>query len=136
MKLYYKCTGVEEIKYLDITSMYPYTMSAPEYLYPIKTPRILKKGRDEMIPIQEIFGLIKCKVCPPRGLLFPILPERSADNSKVVFHLNEMVGTWTSVEVQCAVEKGYVLLDIYEQHHFSEKSNELFREYNETFFCH
>ena len=46
-----------------------------------------------------------------------------------------MIGTWTSVEVQRAVQKGYVILDVYEQHHFEEKSNMLFREYNETFFA-
>ena len=88
-----------------------------------------------MLPIEDLFGLVKCKICPPRELLFPVLPERSVDSCKVVFHLNEMVGTWTSVEVQRAVEQGYVLLDVYEQHHFEEKSNELFREYNETFFA-
>ena len=135
VKLYYKCTGDEQIKYLDITSMYPYTMSAPQYFYPIKAPRIFKKGRDVMLPIEDLFGLVKCKICPPRELLFPVLPERSVDSCKVVFHLNEMVGTWTSVEVQRAVEQGYVLLDVYEQHHFEEKSNALFREYNETFFA-
>ena len=88
-----------------------------------------------MLPIEDLFGLVKCKICPPRELLFPVLPERSVDSCKVVFHLNEMVGTWTSVEVQRAVEQGYVLLDVYEQHHFEEKSNALFREYNETFFA-
>ena len=56
-KLYYKCIGLEEIKYLDITSMYPYTMSAPQYFYPIKAPQILKKGRDDMLPIDDLFGL-------------------------------------------------------------------------------
>ena len=134
VKLYYKCIGDEIIEYLDITSMYPYVMSADQYDYPIKVPSILKKGRDILLPIEELFGLIKCKIRPPRTLYFPVLPERSSDNSKVLFHLNEMVGTWTSVEVQKAVQKGYEILDIYEQHHFSQKSNQLFREYNETFF--
>ena len=135
VKLYYKCVGTETIDYLDITSMYPHVMSAPQYYYPVKTPTILKKGRDTMLPIQDLFGLIKCRIQPPRDLYFPVLPERSANNSKIVFHLNEMTGTWTSFEVQRAVEKGYILLDVYEQHHFTERSNELFCEYNETFFA-
>ena len=52
-----------------------------------------------------------------------------------MFHLNEMTGTWTSFEVQRAIQKGYTLVDVYEQHHFTERSNELFREYNDTFFA-
>ena len=133
-KLYYKCIGDEIIEYLDITSMYPHVMSAPQYSYPVKVPTILKKGRDNLLPIEQLFGLIKCKIQPPRNLYFPVLPERSADKNKVVFHLNEMVGTWTSVEVHRAVQQGYTILDIYEEHHFTETSNTLFREYNETFF--
>ena len=45
-----------------------------------------------------------------------------------------MVGTRTSEEVLRAVQTGYTIVDVYEQHHFAEKSNTLFREYNETFF--
>ena len=106
--------------------MYPYVMSASQYFYPVKVPKILKKGRDALLPIEQLFGLIKCKIRPPRNLYFPVLPERSADKNKVVFHLNEMVGTWTSMEVQRAIQKGYIILDIYEQHHFTETSNTLF----------
>ena len=84
MKLYYKCIGDEIIEYLDITSMYPYVMSADQYDYPIKVPSILKKGRDILLPIEELFGLIKCKIRPPRTQYFPVLPERCSDNSKVL----------------------------------------------------
>ena len=52
-----------------------------------------------------------------------------------MFHLNEMTGTWTSFEGQRAVQKGYIPEDMYEQHHFTERSNELFQEYNNTFFA-
>ena len=64
--------------------MYPHVMSAPQYMYPIKVPTILKKGRDEMLPIEELFGLIKCKIQPPRNLYFPALPEQSSYKSKVL----------------------------------------------------
>ena len=43
VKLYYKCTGDEIIEYLDITSMYPYVMSASQYFYPVKVPTIFEK---------------------------------------------------------------------------------------------
>ena len=134
VKLYYKCEGDEQIKYMDITSMYPFVMSAPQYLYPVKTPTILKKGRDNMLPLEQLFGLIKCEILPPDDLYFPVLPERCPNTAKVQFHLKKMIGTWTSIEVQRAVQKGYTVLDVFEQHHFEHQSNELFREYNETFF--
>ena len=57
-KLYYKCTGFEKIHYINITSMYPHVMSAPQYQYPIHTPTIYKKARDEIPPLDSIFGLI------------------------------------------------------------------------------
>ena len=59
-------------------------MSAPQYMYPIKVPTIVKKGRDEMLPIEELFGLIKCKIQPPLNLYFPALPEQSSYKSKVL----------------------------------------------------
>ena len=133
-KLYYKCTEEEKIHYIDITSMYPHVMSAPQYQYPIHTPTIYKKGRDEIPPLGSIFGLIRCKIQPPSDLYFPLLPERS-ESGKVVFHLNQMSGTWTSVEIQKAVSLGYMILDIYEVHHFQNTSNQLFSKYNETFFA-
>ena len=51
-----------------------------------------------------------------------------------MYHLETMTGTWSSVEIQKAVRVGYKILDVYEQHHFPEKRNYLFRAYNETFF--
>jgi hypothetical protein len=132
-KLYYKCTGMEKIHYMDITSMYPHVMSDAKYFYPTQMPDVLKKGRDELLPMNRLFGLIRCKIKPPSNLYFPILPER-AESCKVMFHLNEMVGTWTSVEIQKALQLGYELLDVYEQHHFTSKSNTLFSKYNDTFF--
>ena len=95
VKLYYNCEGTETINGLDITSMYPHTgtMSASQYYYPIKTPTILKKGQDAMLPSNGLLGQIQYTVKPPKKLYFPVLLERPANNSKVVFHLNEMTST-------------------------------------------
>jgi hypothetical protein len=133
VKLYYKCRGAERIHYMDITSMYPYVMSDPQYYFPVGLPTVLRRDRDVLLPLDEVFGLIKCEIEPPKKLYLPVLPERSK-TGKVLFHNNNMVGTWTSVEVQKAVSIGYKIIQIYEQHHFPQKSNELFREYNEMFF--
>ena len=29
-----------------------------------------------MLPLEELFGLIKCEILPPDVLYFPVLPER------------------------------------------------------------
>lgn len=133
-KLYHKCEGTEKIHYMDVTSMYPFVMSDAQYFFPIGFPTVLRKERkDVMIPVEDLFGIMKCEVLPPSDLYFPVLPERSK-TGKVLFHLNRMIGTWTSCELQKAVQMGYQILDIFEQHHYPQKSNTLFKEYNDTFF--
>ena len=133
-KLYYKCQDLEKIHYMDITSMYPFVMSAPQYFYPIHAPTILIKGRDRMTNIDDVSGVMKVMIEAPDNLYFPLLPER-AESGKVMYELKTMIGTWSSVEIQKAVRLGYKILDIYEQHHFEQKSNTLFKEYNDTFFA-
>ena len=60
--------------------------------------------------------------------------ERDPETGKVLFHLNVMQGTWVSFEVHYAVSRGYVIEEIFEQHHFPQPSNTLFAEYNKTFY--
>jgi hypothetical protein len=100
--------------------------------------------------VTAYFGLIKCTVLPPRGLFHPVLPYRT--QGKLMFPLcktcadtcnqtscthsdNERAiqGTWCSVEVEKALEKGYHILTIHEVWHFPETSDELFKEYIDTF---
>ena len=54
----------------------------------------------------------------------------------MLFHLNEMAGTWISAEVQKAVQLCYVIQEIYKVHHFETECNALFKAYNETFFLY
>ena len=126
--------GFEKIHYMDVTSMFPFVMSDPRYYYPVKEPTVLIKGRDTLMPIDKVFGVMKVLIEAPDNLYFPVLPERSVTQKKVMYHLKTMTGTWSSVEIQKAVRVGYKVLDIYKQHHFPEKRNDLFRAYNETFF--
>ena len=133
IKLYYEVDEMERIHYIDITSMYPSVMSHPDNFYPVGPPTILKKHRDVFVPLDELFGLMKCQVQPPTNLYHPLLPAR-LKSGKIQFGCEPMVGTWTSVELQLAVHLGYTILDVYEQHHFPRKSNELFKKYNDTFF--
>jgi hypothetical protein len=76
---------------------------------------------------------MKCHVTPPRDIYHPYLPRRFP-SGKVLFDLEPCIGTWTHVELQRAVRAGYVIDEIYEQHHFPHTSNTLFKTYNDTFF--
>ena len=100
--------------------------------------------------ISTYFGLIKCTVLPPRGLLHPVLPYRTKDklmfslcktcadalNQNPCTHTDQeraILGTWCHVELMKAIEKGYEVLKIHEVWHWHQTTDELFKEYVNTF---
>ena len=134
-----------EIKYIDFTSLYPYTNKYCEY--PVGHPVIITRDFQD---ISAYFGFIKCLILPPRGLYHPVLPYRS--NKKLLFPLcrtcadnmqqepcrhsdaeRAIRGVWVSEEVKVAVEMGYIILMIYEVYHFPQRSKDLFKTYIDTF---
>jgi G:T-mismatch repair DNA endonuclease (very short patch repair protein) len=136
----------QRARYYDFTSLYPYVQK--KYMYPTKHPTITRgetKCRD--VTIADVFGLIKCKILPPKRLLFPVLPCRT---EKLTFPLcrtcvtlfcehcthndeeRALYGTWTSVEVHKALEYGYKILSVYEIYHFKTKAK-IFDTYVDTF---
>ena len=154
-KLYHKCQPGEEIRYGDINSLYPYEFS--EKQYPAKHPEILvEPGTTD---ISNWFGLIKCKVLPPRKLYHPVLPVHA--EGKLLFplcqscipielekalpfrtcqcnHTEEercIVGTWCSPELKKAVEKGYQIVHVYEVHHFKETMEGVSPSYIKTWMA-
>ena len=109
-------------------------------------PRIITENFDD---ITTYFGLIKCTVLPPCGLFHPVLPYRT--QGKLMFPLckacadmcnqapcthsgreRAIQGTWCSVELEKALEKGYRILQMHEVWHFPETSNALFKDYVDT----
>ena len=145
-KLYHRCEGDEQIKYVDFTSLYPHVNRSKTV--PTDHPEIITENFDE--DVSNYFGLIKCTVLPPRGLFHPVLPYRT--QGKLMFALCKMCadsrnqtpcthsdteraicGTWCSVEVMKALEKGYRILQMHEVWHFSKKTDILFKEYIDTF---
>lgn len=97
---------------------------------------------------------MKFKVLPPRNLYRPVLPTKL--NNKLMFILcrscgktqnqgncdNEsdersLVGTWTIGEICKAIEKGYVVLDMYELWEYNVAPYEkggLFTDFINNFF--
>ncbi|XP_044591456.1 uncharacterized protein LOC123269685 [Cotesia glomerata] len=124
----------EKIKYVDVSSLYPYICKTGKF--PVGHPEIYI-GEDcykivgEHNNLAGIEGLIKCTVLPPRKLYHPVLPCKI--HNRLLFALcrtcaqelrqtgcnhktkdRKFTGTWVVDEVKKAVSKGYIVLKIYE----------------------
>ena len=145
----------EEIRYVDVTSLYPWVNK--NSVYPIGHPSIFTNPRNQ--DINDYFGLATVDVLPPTNLFHPVLPVRS--DNKLTFPLcsacvkieqmNPMLsrsstcchtieertlrGTWTTPEIQKAFQKGYKVVKIYEVWHFApnQRREGLFGKYVNTF---
>lgn len=132
-------------KYIDFTSLYPYVNKYCRY--PVKHPNVITS---DFTSIDKYFGIVKCKVLPPRKLYLPVLPYRW--NGKLIFplcrlcletnqkltchHSNDdrsFIGTWVTEELKKAVTKGYEIIKIYEVYDFPESRIGLFATYIDTF---
>ena len=142
----------EEIRYVDVTSLYPSINK--EGLYPVGHPEIISNPTQ---PIDTYFGLARCKVLPPYELYHPVLPYRckgklvfplcrTCTETQIKLSLNErthycshedhertLTGTWCTPELMEAKDKGYTILKLYEVWHFPKSSTQLFRTYVDTF---
>ncbi|KAJ8915407.1 hypothetical protein NQ315_008296 [Exocentrus adspersus] len=126
---YYKCKDGEKIKYVDVCSLYPWVCKYGKF--PIGHPKVYV-GEECPPTINNVEGLIKCKILPPQNLYHPILPTKM--NNKLMFvlcrtcgekmnqgkchhHTEEeraLTGTWVIDEVKKALEMGYRMLKVHE----------------------
>ncbi|XP_046393686.1 uncharacterized protein LOC124161413 [Ischnura elegans] len=134
VKLYHRVNESEgeEIRYIDICSLYPFVNKYKPY--PVGHP-VVYVG-DDCPPLEEVEGLIKCDVLPPNELYLPVLPMKA--NGKLFFPLcrtcalNEnqgvcghdteersLKGTWVTDEVKKAVAMGYKVLKTHEVWHYN-----------------
>ena len=148
-KLLYKFKENECGRYVDFCSLYPTIQYYQKY--PISHPTKIHNPEKYC---KSWYGLIKCKVVPPRKLYHPVLPQRIKVDSyeKLVFTLcktctetrnqnkckhtdnqRSFIGTWTTDEVSKAIEKGYKILRIYEVWHFAKSTDTLFKGYIRRF---
>ena len=135
----------EKMMYYDFTSLYGYILKYCPF--PLGHPTVIVNNFTD---IKNYFGLVKLDILPPRGLYFPVLPVKM--NEKLLFplcytcslHMNQaechcsneqrtLHGTWTTMEVQRALAKGYTIRKIYEIYHWEHKSDRLFTEYVDMF---
>ena len=148
-KLLYNFKENECGRYVDFCSLYPTVQYYQKY--PIGHPtKIFNPEKYD----KSWYGLIKCKVVPPRRLYHPVLPQRiKVDNyKKIIFTLcktcaetrnqnkcnhtdtkRSFIGTWTTDEISKAIDKGYKVLRTYEVWHFDKSTDDLFKGYIRRF---
>ena len=151
--LYADASAAKNIKYYDVTSLYPYINKTGKYVvgHPVVTT-------ENFTELETYEGLVKCKVVPPKELFLPVLPQKI--NNKLIFalcrtcaskqqqencsHTDEeraLIGTWVTDELKKAVQKGYKVVQIFEVWHWNTveqydpktKTGGLFTEYVNTF---
>ena len=71
--LYHKVAEDEQIRYVDVTSLYPWVNKNAEY--PVGHPVIITSPEDQ--DISHYFGVATIDILPPFGLYHPVLPYRS-----------------------------------------------------------
>ena len=142
----YCCEG--DMRYVDVCSLYPYVLKYKPF--PIGHPEIITENFED---VRSYFGLVQCRVVPPRGLFHPVLPYRTG--GKLLFPLchtcaeerpvdphyrcthedsqRRFTGTWVSAELHKALDCGYQIDKVYEVWHFPGHSSDLFRRYIDTF---
>ena len=97
-------------KYIDVCSLYPTVMYYDEY--PVGHPNKIVKpkrkngfGVDEVYYDENWFGLMHCKMLPPKGLYIPVLPykQKTIDAHKLMFGLCKKC--MEKCEVKCSHHK-------------------------------
>lgn len=125
IKLKYKFKKGEIGCYSDITSLYPTVNYYDEY--PIGHPTEITENFGDP---KKYFGFIDCHVIPPKGLYFPLLATKG---EKLTFDLEPKRGTWTTIEMNKALDLGYKITKIYKVLHYKKRSNKIFRKYVSKF---
>ena len=69
--------------FVYFTSLYPFVQKT--FDYPLGHLNIYVGQECTGQSVLDVFGLVKCKVLPPKGLLFPVLPSQI--NGKLMFVL-------------------------------------------------
>lgn len=134
IKLFHEVVSDEKIRYYDFTSLYPYVVKYCSF--PIGHPDIIRFDIDnEVTDISKYQGFVLCEVIAPRNLYIPVLPVK-IDN-KLMFPLcvkcakmksqvdcnhsdteRAFIGTWTTPELNKALEKSYKILKVFEVWNF------------------
>lgn len=94
----------------DVHSMYVSIMR--DCLLPDPaSAQYIENGAHYQNHFDNYLGIYHCRVSCPNDLYLPVLPLRH--NGKLCFPTGVFSGTWTSIELQKAISKGYQILEVY-----------------------
>ncbi|KAL3114415.1 hypothetical protein niasHT_017279 [Heterodera trifolii] len=158
-KLHHVCADDEEVLCIDIVSLYPYVMKVNPF--PVGNPRVLT--REVLLhpptaplpwtcPENNTFrGLLLVRVLAPRNIRVPLLGYRTKDE-RFTFPLcgvcadrrqqrpcrhgddkRSWVCAYTHVELNKALQLGYVVTDLFEVWDYAEWDDTLFSSYVNSF---
>ena len=155
----YKFSVKKDIQMVDFVSQYPtslfgssfspYTNEKVEWYLP--TGKAMKKNPSTFL-LSDKLAIIKCKILPPSKLYAPFLGYRAksilSGTYEVIYGLcrtcmdernlqlcnhseceREIIGTWTSCEIQHALELGYKITKMIDVWEYDSKSNKLFTDF-------
>lgn len=120
--------------------------------WPVGVPRCIKSHFKPVVDgTFPYFGMVKCKVLPPRGLYHPVLPFRSGDG-RLLFPLcvlcaeaktpecqhtdeeRQWIGTWCSPEIQKALDLGYEIIELIEVWDYDKEKGQRFVRFFFSYF--
>ena len=130
------------ILYYDFRSLYPTVLKYKDF--PIGHPKVINEDFQD---IENYFGFVKCLIDPPKDLYIPVLPLKTKQK-KLIFPLctmcaenqnqftcdhtieeRRMIGTWSTIELNYALKRGYRINKIIEVYNYTEKTRNIFSEY-------
>ncbi|KAL3107353.1 hypothetical protein niasHT_014717 [Heterodera trifolii] len=158
-KLHHVCSDDEEILCIDIVSLYPHVMKANRF--PVGNPRVVTREvllHPPTAPLpwttpdnNKFRGLLLVRVLAPRNIRVPLLGYRTKDG-RFTFPLcgwcadrrqqrpcrhgadrRSWVTAYTHVELNKALQLGYVVTDLFEVWDYDEWDGTLFSSYVNTF---
>ncbi|KAL3075850.1 hypothetical protein niasHT_032053 [Heterodera trifolii] len=158
-KLHHVCSDDEEILCIDIVSLYPHVMKANRF--PVGNPRVVTREvllHPPTAPLpwtspenNSFRGLLLVRVLAPRNIRVPLLGYRTKDG-RFTFPLcgwcadrrqqrpcrhgddrRSWVTAYTHVELNKALQLGYVVTDLFEVWDYDEWDGTLFSSYVNTF---
>uniref|UniRef100_A0A914N3G3 DNA-directed DNA polymerase n=1 Tax=Meloidogyne incognita TaxID=6306 RepID=A0A914N3G3_MELIC len=161
LKLFHQAKFGEKISYFDVTSLYPYINCTTKY--PTGHPKIhilneeINWTKSDDNPYK--LALLKVFIIPPRKIDIPVLPVKF-DNERLLFPLckacskefpegavkqnytcshNDQQRGWvctcTSIELEAALEEGYIATKIFRVLEYTESDDQLFRSYMSEFMA-
>ena len=160
LKLFHQAKPGEQISYQDVCSLYPFCCITTKYPVGIPKVHVLNKEVIWRAPADNNYPLaiLKVFVIPPRKIDIPVLPVKM--HNRLLFPTciscakrypqgavfanyscqhsdNERgwVSTCTSIELNAALEEGYIVTKLFRVIEYEESDDDLFRSYMAEFIA-